>query len=196
MIRKTQQLSRRARWRRRSWRLLEGNAGEGNGRVVLNLQVRYSIDFQWSSYLQMSRLLNMLFSIQNWHVSQRLGSCLSPSFLLCWPTQSSPLPSTTIGCRMMADFNRLFFFFLKIIHCADCVSGICRFIIVFLLFWIMWFVVCSNNPAQLRLLTYVNWTSYLHCTISELNVLFVVYHDIYYICNRAIVCVLCDSTMS
>ena len=34
------------------------------------------------------------------NISQRLGSCLSPSFLLWWPTQSSPLSSTT----MMADF--------------------------------------------------------------------------------------------
>ena len=32
-------------------------------------------------------------------ISQRPGSCLLPSFLLWWPTQSSPLSSTT----MMAD---------------------------------------------------------------------------------------------
>ena len=44
-------------------------------------------------------------SIQNGNISQRLGSCLSPSCLLWGSTQSSPLHSTTIGCRMKADFN-------------------------------------------------------------------------------------------
>ena len=39
------------------------------------------------------------------YISQRLGSCLSPSCLLWGSTQSSPLHSTTIGCRMKADFN-------------------------------------------------------------------------------------------
>ena len=30
-----------AKWRRRTWRLLKRNAGEGNGRVCLNSQVRF-----------------------------------------------------------------------------------------------------------------------------------------------------------
>ena len=105
-IRKAQKLLRRGRWRRRSWRLLEGNAGDGNGRVLFALQVRYSSAFQGRSCLQLSKQgENMYFINRNSIISQRIGSCPSPSFLLWWPTQSSPLPSTTIGCRMMADFN-------------------------------------------------------------------------------------------
>ena len=37
---------------------------------------------------------------RNLNISQRLGSCLLPYFLLWWPIQSSPLPSTI----MMIDF--------------------------------------------------------------------------------------------
>ena len=44
---------------------------------------------------------NIFFESQNRNISQRLGSCLSPSYLLWWPTQSSPLSFTTT----MADFN-------------------------------------------------------------------------------------------
>ena len=44
---------------------------------------------------------NMLIQSQNLNISQRLGSCLLPYFLLWWPTQSWPLSSTTL----MADFN-------------------------------------------------------------------------------------------
>ena len=50
MIRKTQQMLRGARWRRRNWRLLEGNAGDRNGRVLFALQVRNWITFQLRSY--------------------------------------------------------------------------------------------------------------------------------------------------
>ena len=44
---------------------------------------------------------NILFQSQNRNISQRLGSCLSPSFLQCWPTLCLPLSSTTT----MADFD-------------------------------------------------------------------------------------------
>ena len=42
-VRRQLQLLMWARWRRRTWRLLEGNAWEGNGWVHSMLQVRYSI---------------------------------------------------------------------------------------------------------------------------------------------------------
>ena len=48
-----------AKWRRRTWMLLKRNAGEGNGRVLFASQVRYSINFQWRSYLQLSRPVNI-----------------------------------------------------------------------------------------------------------------------------------------
>ena len=35
--------------------MLEGNAGEASGRVSFALQVRFSIAFQWRSYLESSR---------------------------------------------------------------------------------------------------------------------------------------------
>ena len=44
---------------------------------------------------------NMLCRSQNRNISQRLGSCLPPYFLLLWPMQSLPLSSTTV----MADFT-------------------------------------------------------------------------------------------
>ena len=44
---------------------------------------------------------NILFQSQNRNISQRLGSCLSPSFLLWWPMRPLQLLSTT----MMADFT-------------------------------------------------------------------------------------------
>ena len=102
-IRRELQLLMRARQRRRTWRLLEGNAGEASGWVRSMLQVRYSISFQWRSYFLLSilRKQQWIGCCQNWNIFQRPGSCLSPSFLLLWPTQSLPLSSTTL----MDDFN-------------------------------------------------------------------------------------------
>ena len=97
-IRKTQQMLRGARWRRRSWRLLEEDAGEAPSRVLFALQVKNSIMFatvKGGEYVVLK---------QKWNISQRIGSCLSRSFVLWWPTQSSPLSSTT----MIADFNLSF----------------------------------------------------------------------------------------
>ena len=84
--RKELQLLMQAWQRRRAWRFLEGNVGDGNVWVHSMLQVRYSIEIHRN-------------------ISQRLGSCLSSSFLLWRHMQSWPLSSTTT----MADFNFVFF---------------------------------------------------------------------------------------
>ena len=59
-IRKAQKLLRRGRWRRRSWRLLEGNAGEGNDWVLFGFQVKYSITLQGASPALPSSNLQLL----------------------------------------------------------------------------------------------------------------------------------------
>ena len=60
-------------------------------------RVRLFILFSSNQY----RSKEYVYWSQNWYISQRLGSCLPPHFLLYCPMQSSPLSSTT----MMADFT-------------------------------------------------------------------------------------------
>ena len=55
----------------------------------------------WLSALCVTGEMFKRFPMEVKNISQRIGSCLSPSFLLWWPMQSSPLSTTTL----MADFN-------------------------------------------------------------------------------------------
>ena len=64
-VRKTEQLLMRARQRRRTWSLLEGNAGEDSGWVRSMLQVRYSkkVIFPVSNE-------GHIYNSQNWGIRQ------------------------------------------------------------------------------------------------------------------------------
>ena len=80
---------------RGSWQSALNITGEiSNG----NIKVRESV------------ILNFRFERQNRIISQKLGSCLSSSFLLRWPTQSWPWCSTTMMadvfvCKISDDIN-------------------------------------------------------------------------------------------
>ena len=76
-------------------------------RILAECAQCYRWDIQRRSYFQFPMRVifitlkteesdrNMLFQSQNLNLSQRLGSCPLPSFLLWWPTQSLPLSSTS-----------------------------------------------------------------------------------------------------
>ena len=67
-------------------------------RILLRFLQKTGELFSWTVIL---KLMNSLHSDPNvTFLLQRLGSCPSSPFMSWWPTQSSPLPSTT----RMADF--------------------------------------------------------------------------------------------
>ena len=99
-------------WRQR-WRILLCLTGE-----IIGKQLNISWDIQLLSneghlcnWQSQGISWECVFS-KNWNISQRLGSCLSPSFLLRWPIQSRPLPSTTV----MVDFDLC----VCVVHTVHC----------------------------------------------------------------------------
>ena len=67
--------------------------------ILLLVSFGLSVPLEYLRSYLVSKLRNQqemfCFKAKKRNISQKCGSCLSPSFLLQWPTQSLPLPSTT-----------------------------------------------------------------------------------------------------